>query len=130
MFKNNEISNYKGFTLIELLVVIVIIGILTAITVPVVGEYKQRAYISSMKSDINSIRSSQELYYNDHDEYLVISPLITELVSCGFVNFSSGNSAEITSSDNGATDYTITVSSSKTSKEVIFSSLTGLITVE
>ncbi len=123
-------SNSKGFTLIELLVVIVIIGILTAISVPVVGEYKERAYVSSMKSDINTIRSSQELYYNDNDKYLVIASLTNELSSSGFKSFSLGNTAAITSTDSGATDYTITLSSTKTSKKVVFSSLTGLITVE
>ena len=127
MIQNNKI---KGFTLIELLIVIVIIGILTAITVPVVGKYKEKAYIASMKSDINSIKSSQELHFNDNDKYLTIESLTNELEPSGFKKCSSGNSAKITSDDNGATNYTITISSTKTTKTIVFSSLTGVITVQ
>lgn len=57
----------KGFTLIELLIVVVIIGILAAIAIPRFGETRDRAFISAMQSDLNQLRTAQEMYYQDND---------------------------------------------------------------
>jgi len=58
--------NRKGFTLIELLIVVVIIGILAAIAIPRFGETRQRAYTSAMQSDLNQVRTAQEMFYQDN----------------------------------------------------------------
>jgi len=55
----------KGFTLIELLIVVVIIGILAAIAIPKFSSTRERAYISSMKSDLKNLATQQELWYSD-----------------------------------------------------------------
>ncbi|MCP3921346.1 MAG: prepilin-type N-terminal cleavage/methylation domain-containing protein [Desulfobacterales bacterium] len=116
--------NYdKGFTLIELLVVICIIGLILTVATPMYSEYKKRGYISTMKSDLNIIRTAQELYYSENDNYLAVGDLKEELTSYGFKNFSNGNSAGIEVLEN---EYTVTVSSSKTSSKVLYSSKTGL----
>jgi type IV pilus assembly protein PilA len=59
--------NKKGFTLIELLIVVVIIGILAAIAIPRFGETRDRAFISAMQSDLNQVRTAQEMYFQDND---------------------------------------------------------------
>ena len=59
--------NKKGFTLIELLIVVVIIGILAAIAIPRFGETRERAYVSAMQSDLNQLRTAQEMFYQDND---------------------------------------------------------------
>ncbi len=59
------IRNTKGFTLIELLIVVVIIGILAAIAIPKFSATRERAYISSMKSDLRNLQSAQEMHYSD-----------------------------------------------------------------
>jgi type IV pilus assembly protein PilA len=59
--------NKKGFTLIELLIVVVIIGILAAIAIPRFGETRERAFRSSVTSDLRNIQTLQEQYYFDND---------------------------------------------------------------
>ncbi len=57
------LKNQKGFTLIELLIVVVIIGILAAIALPKFGQTREAAYYTTMKADLNNLRSAQEMYY-------------------------------------------------------------------
>jgi prepilin-type N-terminal cleavage/methylation domain-containing protein len=58
-----------GFTLIELLIVVVIIGLLAAIAVPKFGSTKEKAYTSTMKSDLRNLATAQESYWNDYSAY-------------------------------------------------------------
>jgi type IV pilus assembly protein PilA len=57
------LRNREGFTLIELLIVVVIIGILAAIALPKFGQTREAAYYTTMKADLNNMRSAQEMYY-------------------------------------------------------------------
>ena len=59
----------QGFTLIELLIVVVIIGILASIAIPKFSATRERAFISTMKSDLKNLASQQEVYYNEHFSY-------------------------------------------------------------
>ena len=59
----------KGFTLIELLIVVVIIGILAAIAIPKFASTREKAFVSSMKSDLRNLSNQQELYYADNFTY-------------------------------------------------------------
>ena len=61
--------NRKGFTLIELLIVVVIIGILAAIAIPKFANTKEKAYISSMKSDLRNLVTAEEAYFADSIKY-------------------------------------------------------------
>jgi prepilin-type N-terminal cleavage/methylation domain-containing protein len=61
--------NRKGFTLIELLIVVVIIGILAAIAIPKFANTKQKAYVTTMKSDLRNLVSAEEAYFADHTAY-------------------------------------------------------------
>src|SRR5213080_1117430 len=67
--QQGEQMNRKGFTLIELLIVVVIIGILAAIAIPKFANTKEKAYISSMKSDLRNMVTAEEAYFADSTRY-------------------------------------------------------------
>jgi prepilin-type N-terminal cleavage/methylation domain-containing protein len=54
----------RGFTLIELLIVVVIIGILASIAIPKYTTTRQKAFLSSMKTDLKNLATHQEIYHN------------------------------------------------------------------
>ncbi len=53
-------SAKQGFTLVEIMVVVGVIGILAAIAIPNFLSVREEAFISSMKSDLASLRLAQE----------------------------------------------------------------------
>lgn len=62
---------HKAFTLIELLVVIAIIGILASVVVVNVGSARIKAWDAKRMSDIKSIETALELYFDDNGQYPV-----------------------------------------------------------
>ncbi len=54
----------RGFTLIELLIVVVIIGILASIAIPKFSATREKAFFSTMKSDLKNLATQQEIYHN------------------------------------------------------------------
>ncbi|KKT14518.1 MAG: hypothetical protein UW83_C0046G0002 [Parcubacteria group bacterium GW2011_GWD1_44_9] len=58
-----------GFTLIELLVVITIIGILSAIIINYLTLARGKGNDTKVRSQLNSARSSAELFYNSSNSY-------------------------------------------------------------
>ena len=80
-------SRRDGFTLIELLIVVVIIGILAAIAIPKFASSKQKAYVTSMKSDLRNLETAEEAYFFDNQTYA--DP--TMLISNASYHLSAGN---------------------------------------
>ncbi|MEM1211502.1 MAG: prepilin-type N-terminal cleavage/methylation domain-containing protein [Planctomycetota bacterium] len=63
----NRRSLAKGFTLVEILIVVVILGILAAIVIPQFSNASESAKVSSLQSQLQTIRSQVELYKNQHN---------------------------------------------------------------
>ncbi len=59
-----------GFTLVEILIVVVILGILAAIVIPQFTEASGEAKMSSLCTDLQSVRSQIELYKIQHNDAL------------------------------------------------------------
>ena len=62
----------QGFTLIELLVVIIIIGILSAIAIPVFMNQSRKAVDKAAQADVSAIAKQAATYYIDHTEALTL----------------------------------------------------------
>lgn len=59
----------NGFTFVELLVAMSVFGLLTAVAVPRYRQFKERAYIASLKTDLGQLRVAQEAYWAEHLTY-------------------------------------------------------------
>lgn len=59
-----------GFTLVEILIVVVILGILAAIVIPQFSQASSDAMASSLKSDLQTLRSQVALYKIQHGDDL------------------------------------------------------------
>lgn len=60
----------RGFTLVEILIVVVILGILAAIVIPQFSEASTEARLSSLCSDLQTLRSQIQLYKIQHKDDL------------------------------------------------------------
>lgn len=58
-----------GFTLIELLIVVVMIGILVLIALPRFNGAREKAYRAQMQTDLRTLVTAQEAYYESNFAY-------------------------------------------------------------
>ena len=67
--RSATLRNHQGFTLIELLIVVVIIGLLAAIAIPKFANTKEKAVVTSMRSDLRNLAGAQEGYWVENRIY-------------------------------------------------------------
>jgi general secretion pathway protein G len=60
----------NGFTLVEILIVVVILGILAAIVIPQFSDASDEAKLSTLVSDLQTVRSQIQLYKIQHNSTL------------------------------------------------------------
>jgi type IV pilus assembly protein PilE len=59
----------KGFTLVELMIVVAIIAILSAVAIPAYNDYVLRGKIAEAMTNLSSLRTQMEQYYQDNRSY-------------------------------------------------------------
>jgi prepilin-type N-terminal cleavage/methylation domain-containing protein len=59
----------NGFTFIELLVVMLLLGTLSSMAVPRFREFKARAFVAAMQSDLGNLKIAEESYWADNQRY-------------------------------------------------------------
>lgn len=60
---------HDGFTLVELLIVVIILAILAAVVVPQFAASTDDAKAAALDTTLANMRSSLDLYYQQHGEY-------------------------------------------------------------
>ncbi len=70
-------QSQKGFTIVELLIVIVVIGILAALVLNTFSGVQRRARDTQRRTDINSMATQLEVYYNDNGGYPLAANVTT-----------------------------------------------------
>lgn len=93
----------SGFSLIELLVVISIIGALAALLVTNLVGVRGRAADASLKNDLNQLKTSLRLYYNDYQQYPGSSG--GSMLGCGSSGTAACTPGEEFSAGSGPTIY-------------------------
>ncbi len=59
----------RGFTLLELIVVVAMIGILASMAMPALVSMPRRAKEAVLKTNLNSIRQTLDMFYGDKGRY-------------------------------------------------------------
>lgn len=70
-----KLKSQKGFTIVELLIVIVVIGILAALVLNTFAGVQKRARDTQRQTDLNSLATQLEVYYNDRGSYPTLADI-------------------------------------------------------
>jgi type IV pilus assembly protein PilA len=63
-----------GFTILELMITLAVVGLLSAIALPVFRIYQLRSKSAEAKTNLGSLRVLEESYFSVHDEFLTAAP--------------------------------------------------------
>jgi prepilin-type N-terminal cleavage/methylation domain-containing protein len=116
----------KGFTLIELIIVVAVIGILASISIQMFQSMREKGFIAAMKSDANQIRSAQAGYFAEKQTY---TTSLANLSGYGYTQLSQTNAAAIQAVTNIANDFQVTVTSTASTKSIVYDSTSGQLLV-
>jgi general secretion pathway protein G len=99
-------SRLRGFTLVEILVVVIILGVLAAIVLPQFGQATSDARLSSLKSNLQTIRAQLQTYKVQHVDVFPGATFNTQMTS---YTDSSGGTATAPDSTHSLGPYLMSV---------------------
>jgi type IV pilus assembly protein PilE len=97
--RETEMNHQRGFTLIEVMVVVAIIGILSAIALPMYQDYVTRAKIPEATAILSTKRVQMEQFFQDNRTY-------TGAPACA--NDTSGQNFDVVCAAVATETYTLT----------------------
>jgi type IV pilus assembly protein PilA len=71
--RNGIFRSQKGFTLVELMIVVIIIGILTAVGVPLYMGYVRDAKAASAEATIGTLVNAEKIYHQLHSTFVDVA---------------------------------------------------------
>lgn len=99
----------RGFTILELLVVVLVIGILAGLAIAKFGNTKDKAKLSSIKSDLKNLIVAQEAHFSNWNTYGTKAQLVSRVK----YDPSPGNTWAINATTSG---FTATVTNASITK--------------
>ena len=66
-----------GFTLIELMIALAIIGILSAVAIPVYSDYITRSRLADATTGLATMRAQMERHFQDNRTYATVGTFVT-----------------------------------------------------
>lgn len=67
----------RGFTLIELMIAVVIIGILSAVAIPIYSDYVTRSKLADASTGLATMRAQMERHFQDNRSYATVGTFVT-----------------------------------------------------
>lgn len=95
----SSLKRCRAFTLVELLIVIVVLAVLAAIVIPKFGDSSVRSKESSLRANLQIVRSAVEMFKNDTGAYPAALADLAGTSAPTSGKDSSGNAKSITASD-------------------------------
>ena len=98
---NRMLHSDAGFTLIELLVVTGIIGVVSAIAMPLYSDYLGSSFEARLKSDLRHIAFAEEAYFVDYQVFKSCDEATCASILPGILTLSPGVTLSITATTTG-----------------------------
>lgn len=67
----------RGFTLIELMIAVVVIGVLSAVALPIYRDYVTRSRLAEASTGLATIRAQMERHFQDNRTYATVGTFVT-----------------------------------------------------
>lgn len=112
----------RGFTLIEVMIAVAIVGILSAIAYPSYTAYILRGKLVEASTNLLSVRTAMEQYYQDNRGYANVSAAIVSpcdatkrplmknfIMTCAIGTPASGYTATATGSNTSTTGFSFAI---------------------
>ena len=64
----------RAFTLVEVVLVVMIIGVLSAIAIPVLAKYQLKTKTAEGKTNLAAIRTGEQAYFSEFKTFLAVAP--------------------------------------------------------